>query len=304
MVIKAPKAASADECERLEQLPNIGPALAADLRLIGIERPADLRGQDACVLYQALCEATGQRQDPCVLDTFMAADRFHARRAGRAVVDVHGDAQGDLRNALSPRLSGLAGMREQAGRNPTVRTFAAPCGAEQSSAGHRWHSRRRLMLRALPYSLCATTLRCRHPPAGLRRRASRRSRSKRRAARWSSRLSDWLGVSGWRVSRVDFASSFGQRGRLDELAAARLEFADALIDIHTVAAGDALDRIAATRSLRELWHFRGEVFDLVSLRHDQAEAERRWPSSTVTSPGVGARPLARRERRRRLRPDR
>ena len=76
MVIKAPKANSADACERLEQLPNIGPALAADLRRIGIERPADLRGQDAYALYRRLCEATGQRQDPCVLDTFMAASAF------------------------------------------------------------------------------------------------------------------------------------------------------------------------------------------------------------------------------------
>src|SRR5678809_228216 len=76
MVIKAPKANSAEECERLEQLPNIGPSLAADLRRIGIERPADLRGQDAYALYRRLCEATGQRQDPCVLDTFMAATDF------------------------------------------------------------------------------------------------------------------------------------------------------------------------------------------------------------------------------------
>ena len=75
-VIKAPKAASAAECTALEQLPNIGPSLAADLRLIGIERPADLRGKDAFVLYQKLCAATGQRQDPCVLDTFMAATDF------------------------------------------------------------------------------------------------------------------------------------------------------------------------------------------------------------------------------------
>jgi hypothetical protein len=92
---------------------------------------------------------------------------------------------------------------------------------------------------------------------------------------WSSRLSDWLGASGWRVSRVDMPSSYGQRGRLDALAAARLDFADALYDVHTVAAGAALDRIAVTRSLHELWHLRGEVFDGVSRRHDQAEAERR-----------------------------
>ena len=75
-VIKAPKASNAAECKALEQLPNIGPSLAADLRLIGIAYPADLRGKDAFVLYQKLCAATGQRQDPCVLDTFMAAVDF------------------------------------------------------------------------------------------------------------------------------------------------------------------------------------------------------------------------------------
>ena len=75
-VIKSPKAASADDCAALEQLPNIGPSLAADLRLIGIEHPRDLRGKDAFVLYHKLCAATGQRQDPCVLDTFMAATDF------------------------------------------------------------------------------------------------------------------------------------------------------------------------------------------------------------------------------------
>ncbi len=76
MVIKAPKAKSADDCERLEQLPNVGPALAADLRLMGFAHPAELRGQDAFALYRRLCEVTGQRQDPCVLDTFMAITDF------------------------------------------------------------------------------------------------------------------------------------------------------------------------------------------------------------------------------------
>jgi hypothetical protein len=76
MVIKSPKALNAAVCRTLEQLPNIGPSLAADLRLIGIRAPADLNGQDAFVLYQRLCAATGQRQDPCVLDTFMAATDF------------------------------------------------------------------------------------------------------------------------------------------------------------------------------------------------------------------------------------
>lgn len=74
--IKSPKAKTAAECERLEQLPNIGPSLAEDLRLIGIAHPRELRGKDAFVLYQKLCAVTGHRHDPCVLDTFMAATDF------------------------------------------------------------------------------------------------------------------------------------------------------------------------------------------------------------------------------------
>ncbi len=76
MRIKQPKAAHAGTCQALEQLPNVGPALAADLRLIGVLAPRDLRGRDPFVLYQSLCAVTGQRQDPCVLDTFMAVTEF------------------------------------------------------------------------------------------------------------------------------------------------------------------------------------------------------------------------------------
>jgi Pathogenicity locus len=74
--IKAPKAAHAGDCIVLEDLPNIGPAIAADLRLIGIHAPHELKGRDAFVLYQKLNAATGTRHDPCVLDTFMAAVDF------------------------------------------------------------------------------------------------------------------------------------------------------------------------------------------------------------------------------------
>ncbi len=74
--IKSPKATRAEDCEVLEQLPNIGPAIAADLRLIGIHTPRELKGRDAFVLYQKLNAATGKRHDPCVLDTFIAAVDF------------------------------------------------------------------------------------------------------------------------------------------------------------------------------------------------------------------------------------
>jgi hypothetical protein len=70
------KARTAAECLQLEQLPNIGPSIAADLRLIGVQRPADLAGADALALYSRLCSVTGKRHDPCVLDTFMAATDF------------------------------------------------------------------------------------------------------------------------------------------------------------------------------------------------------------------------------------
>ena len=70
------KARRAADCEALEQLPNIGPALAADLRSIGVVHPRELAARDAFVLYQALCARSGKRQDPCVLDTFMAATDF------------------------------------------------------------------------------------------------------------------------------------------------------------------------------------------------------------------------------------
>lgn len=80
--MKPRKARLADECEALEQLPNIGPSLAADLRLLGVTHPRDLATRDAFVLYQSLCAITGKRQDPCVLDTFMAATDF--MRGGQA----------------------------------------------------------------------------------------------------------------------------------------------------------------------------------------------------------------------------
>ncbi|HZW73720.1 MAG TPA: hypothetical protein VFF43_09240 [Caldimonas sp.] len=90
---------------------------------------------------------------------------------------------------------------------------------------------------------------------------------------WPSRLGEWLMASGWRVARAE--SSFGRSRRGERIAAARLDFADALFDIRTDAAADTLDRIAETRRLHELWHLRAEVFGRVALRHGQVEAERR-----------------------------
>jgi hypothetical protein len=58
---------------KLTDLPNVGPATAADLRLLGIDTPEGLRGRDPVALYLALCARTGTRHDPCALDVLMAA---------------------------------------------------------------------------------------------------------------------------------------------------------------------------------------------------------------------------------------
>ena len=68
--------ASRSQFTDLEQLPNVGPAVAADFKLLGVARPQDLLGRDPYALYDELCRVTKQRHDPCLLDTFIAAVRF------------------------------------------------------------------------------------------------------------------------------------------------------------------------------------------------------------------------------------
>ena len=65
-----------DRLERLEDLPNIGPAMARDLRHLCIETPADLIGCNPRELYERLSRLTGVRQDPCVFDVFLSVVRF------------------------------------------------------------------------------------------------------------------------------------------------------------------------------------------------------------------------------------
>lgn len=61
---------------RFTDLPNVGPAGAKDFELLGYTTPDQLRAVDPLELYQALCLATGVRQDPCVLDVFMSVTSF------------------------------------------------------------------------------------------------------------------------------------------------------------------------------------------------------------------------------------
>ncbi|HEY6830027.1 MAG TPA: helix-hairpin-helix domain-containing protein, partial [Gemmatimonadaceae bacterium] len=59
-----------------EQIPNVGPRIADDFRRLRIGHPHRLAGKDPYALYARLNDLTGVRQDPCVLDTFIAAVRY------------------------------------------------------------------------------------------------------------------------------------------------------------------------------------------------------------------------------------
>lgn len=70
--------ADRSEFTKFEQLPNVGPAIAADFRRLGLSSPENLRGRDPYAMFDDLCRITGQRHDPCLLDTFIAVTRFMA----------------------------------------------------------------------------------------------------------------------------------------------------------------------------------------------------------------------------------
>ena len=63
---------NADVRRSLQRIPNVGPAVAADLMRLGITGLADLKGRDPDALYAHLCAMDGVRHDPCMHDTFAA----------------------------------------------------------------------------------------------------------------------------------------------------------------------------------------------------------------------------------------
>lgn len=65
--------------KRLEDLPNIGKAIAADLRLAGIHQPEQLAKLDPLETYWALSKVMGHRLDPCVLYTLLSVQHFYKR---------------------------------------------------------------------------------------------------------------------------------------------------------------------------------------------------------------------------------
>jgi DNA transformation protein len=69
--------------DKLEDIPNIGKSIASDLRSLGILTPQQLATRDPLKTYLALSGSMGQRHDPCVLYTLIAAQ--HYLQSGEAV---------------------------------------------------------------------------------------------------------------------------------------------------------------------------------------------------------------------------
>jgi len=68
---------------KLEDIPNIGKSIASDLRTLGILTPQELATRDPLNTYLALSGTMGQRHDPCVFYTFLAAQ--HYLHSGEAI---------------------------------------------------------------------------------------------------------------------------------------------------------------------------------------------------------------------------
>jgi hypothetical protein len=61
---------------QLEDLPNIGKSIAADLRSIGILGPDQLAEREPIDVFRELSKVMGHRHDPCVLYVLMSAKYF------------------------------------------------------------------------------------------------------------------------------------------------------------------------------------------------------------------------------------
>ena len=67
---------SLNEVKKLEDLPNIGKSISADLRSIGIEQPDQLKTRSPLQVFHELANVMGYRHDPCVLDVLISVKRF------------------------------------------------------------------------------------------------------------------------------------------------------------------------------------------------------------------------------------
>lgn len=81
----------------------------------------------------------------------------------------------------------------------------------------------------------------------------------------------WQRLLFWLLAPAPFEAA----PPLSRLPAVRSDFQAAIADLADAEADSLRQRIAASASLRELWHLRSAVYRLVGVAHSQSEAERR-----------------------------
>jgi hypothetical protein len=83
--------------------------------------------------------------------------------------------------------------------------------------------------------------------------------------------SAWQRLMFWLTAPAPFEAA----PPLNRLPSVRTDFLATIADIDSAEADALRHRIAGSRSLRELWHLRSDVYRLIGLTHNQSEAERR-----------------------------
>ena len=96
------KAKSISEAKSFRDLPNVGAKVAEDLCLLGFEAPADLKGRDAYALHAELEKRSGVRQDPCMLDVFLAIIDFANGGPPRPWWDFTAERKAQLAKSRKP----------------------------------------------------------------------------------------------------------------------------------------------------------------------------------------------------------
>ncbi len=70
------RALCVEDVKRLEDLPNVGKAIAEDLRQVGIVGPMQMKDVDPWALYETMCRVQRRQVDPCMLDVLISIQRF------------------------------------------------------------------------------------------------------------------------------------------------------------------------------------------------------------------------------------
>ncbi len=194
----------------LEELPNVGPAIAADFVRLGIRTPRALAGRDpVCALRRA---QPHHRHAPRSVRARHVHRRraVHGRRAGTAVVEVHGGAQAHARAARGARGSPppkKPAPRERRGEDLGAKIQAHPLAGLGPVS-------KRMLAGAGITSL--ETLRRLGAVEAYRRVRSHRSARVAQSAVGARRRADRPAVGGRRAQRPPLASAAARQSFLTE----------------------------------------------------------------------------------------